>query len=280
IEIGDDLDISTGKHAFRTGLLFEGGRYHTDERRNATGTFTFSDLNAFAAGLPTTFTRNAGDPRAAISQIQTGLYVQDDYRAAKALTISGGVRQEYQSNIGGWNLGPRGSIAWSPFKSGKTTVRAGGGVFFDWFDAQNYEQAVQLDGTHQQIDTIVRPGFPEPASGGGALVLPPGRVQLAANLEQPELREAMAGVERQLSPDLRWMARYIQRGGVTLRRGVNINAPAGGVRPDPASGVVTSIDSTASSRVDSLNLNVNFMKPQRRLFIVAGYTLSRAIDET
>ena len=37
---------------------------------------------------------------------------------------------------------------------------AGAGVFFDWFDALSYEQAMQLDGSHQQIETIVQPGYP------------------------------------------------------------------------------------------------------------------------
>ena len=164
MSITDDLDIATGRHAIRTGLQFDAGRYRTGELRNTTGTFTFASLDAYNAGQPTTYTRNAGDPNVEISQAQLGLYVQDDFRARKDLTISAGLRQEYQSHIGGFNLAPRGGIAWSPFKSGKTTIRGGGGVFFDWFDAQAYEQGVQLDGTHQQIETIVQPGYPNPDS--------------------------------------------------------------------------------------------------------------------
>ena len=47
-------------------------------------------------------------------------------------------------------------------------LRAGGGLFFDWFDALSYEQAIQLDGTHQQIETIVGPGYPDSTLGGRA----------------------------------------------------------------------------------------------------------------
>ncbi len=135
VSITNDLDIATGRHAIRAGAQLDAGRYRTSERRNTGGTFTFASLDAYAAGQPTTFTRNVGDPDVAISQAQLGLYVQDDYRARKDLTISAGLRQEYQTHIGGLNLGPRGGIAWSPFKTGKTTIRAGGGIFFDWFDA-------------------------------------------------------------------------------------------------------------------------------------------------
>src|SRR5262245_4759049 len=197
VEIADDLDIAKGKHAFRAGLQFEAGRYHTNERRNASGTFTFADLASYNAARPTTFTRNVGDPHVGISQLQTGIYVQDDYRARKELTLSGGVRGEFQSHVGGFHLGPRGGLAWSPFKSGKTTIRAGGGLFFDWFDALSYEQAIQLDGTHQQIETIVAPGYPNASLGGQALLLPNGRLQIASDLDQPTLFETNAGIERE-----------------------------------------------------------------------------------
>jgi hypothetical protein len=50
---------------------------------------------------------------------------------------------------------------------------------------------VQLDGTHQQIQTIVHPGYPDPAMGGRAVALPSGRVEIASELNQPKLREAM-----------------------------------------------------------------------------------------
>jgi len=195
--------------------------------------------------------------------------------------VSAGVRQEVQSHIGGLHLGPRGGIVWSPFKNGKTTVRGGAGIFFDWLDAQTYEQGVQLDGTHQQIETIVSPGFPDPRSSGRAIVLPAGRVQFAADLAQPTIVEAMAGVERALPGDVRVGTMYIRRRGSNLLRGVNVNAPGlDGLRPDPLSGTVTEIRSTARSAIDLLSVNVNYARPQQRIFLAANYTVGRSIDET
>ena len=201
-------------------------------------------------------------------------------RVRKDLTISAGVRQEFQTHIGGLHLAPRGGIAWSPFKSGRTTIRAGGGVFYDWLDAQTYEQGVQLDGTHQQIDTIMQPGYPDVTLGGRAIVLPAGRVQFAPDLEQPQLSEAIAGVEQTLPGEVRLNAMYLRRRGTNLMRGVNVNAPlANGLRPDPASGTVTEIQSVGRSQLDAISVNLNYMRPQRRLFLAANYTFGRSNDE-
>ena len=281
ISITNDLDIAAGRHAIRAGAQLDAGRYRTSELRNAAGTFTFASLDAYAAGQPTTYTRNVGNPDVTIGQAQLGLYVQDDMRVRKDLTVSAGLRQEYQSHIGGVNLAPRGGIAWSPFKNGKTTIRGGGGIFFDWLDAQVYEQGVQLDGTHQQIETIVRPGYPTAARGGQAVALPAGRVQFASNLAQPRLTEAIAAVEQTLPGEVRLNTMVIHRRGSNQLRGVNVNAPlANGERPDPLSGTVTEIQSIASTAFDAISVSLNYAQPQRRLFVAANYMFGRSIDET
>ena len=279
VTLANDLDIAVGRHAIRTGILLDAGRYRTDERRNTGGTFTFASLEEYAAGRPTTYTRNIGEPALSISQAELALYVQDDIRVRKALTISAGLRQEFQSHIGGLNLAPRGGIAWSPFRSGRTSVRAGGGIFFDWLDAQTYEQAAQLDGTHQQIETIMQPCYPDALVGATPIVLPAGRVQFARDLDQPRLVEAIAGVEQALPGEVRVNAMYMRRRGSNLLRGVNINAPFAGVRPDPALGTVTEIQSIGRSQLDSLSVNVNYARPQQRLFLAANYTIGRSRDE-
>src|SRR5439155_4995004 len=116
IQLEGDLDIALGHHAIRTGLQLDTGRYQTGILRNGGGAFTFSSLAAYNAGTPTTFTRNIGNPQATIFQAEEGAYVEDDFRVRQNLTISGGLRQEVQSHIGGFHLGPRGGVTWAPFK--------------------------------------------------------------------------------------------------------------------------------------------------------------------
>jgi hypothetical protein len=207
--------------------------------------------------------------------------VQDDIRARKNLTVSAGLRQEYQSQIGGLNIAPRGGITWSPLKSGKTTIRAGGGVFFDWLDAQTYEQAVQLDGTHQQIETVMQPGYPNFRVGDHAEALPAGRVQFSPNLVQPRLFETITAVEQTLPGDVRINTMYTRRRGTDQLRGVNINAPlASGERPDPLSGAVAEIESIAGTQFDAISVNFNYSRSPQRIFVAANYTFGRSLNDT
>ncbi len=278
VEASDDVDVSRGRHAFRAGFLFQSGRYGTTEQRNAIGTFTFADLASYDAGQPTTFSRTVGNPSASITATQFATYIQDDYRANRALMVSAGVRQEYQSAIGGLRLGPRGGVTWAPFKSGKTSVRAGAGIFFDWLDAENELRAAQLDGTHQQVETVLSPGYPVITSSPSAVLLSKGRIQFAASLAQPAIHEASIGVEQALGA-VRLNVMATHRRGSHELRGIDVNAPIAGVRPDPLTGPITEVRSIARSSLDGLSVNLNFIRPEHRVFVAANYMLSRSIDE-
>ncbi len=166
----------SARHALRTGVLVERRplpQRRAPQRRRHVHLREASTRSPPAQ--PTTFTRNVGNPLVTASQAQNGAVRSGRLPAAEVADAQRrrppGSRSQH---IGGLHFAPRGGFAWSPFKSGKTTIRGGGGVFFDWLDAQSYEQALQLDGTHQRIDTIVQPGYPNPTSGGLALILPLG----------------------------------------------------------------------------------------------------------
>ena len=74
---------------------------------------------------------------------------------------------------------------------------------------------------------------------------------------------------------------FIRRRGANQLRGVNVNAPlAGGLRPDPASGTVTEIQSVASTQFDAISVNLNYQRMPQRLFVAANYTFGRSLDET
>jgi hypothetical protein len=275
IEGATSVDWAKGKHAVRAGMLIEGGSYRSDTRTNYLGTYTFANLADYDAGRPLTYTRRTGDPRVQYSQWQAGLFLQDDWRARKNLTLSGGVRQELQTHLADrWNLAPRAGFTWSPFKHGKTTVRGGAGIFYDWLDADTFEQTLRVDGIRQQEVVVRNPGYPDPFAGGSDQeVLPTSKYTLADRMVMPARAMVNIGISQQLSAAVSANVSVSRTDGRHRLRGRNINAPlADGARPDPSLGNVTQVESTARMHGRSLNAGINVNLPARRTMLFANYS--------
>jgi hypothetical protein len=272
IEWATNVDWARGPHAVRMGALVEGGSYRSDNRSNYLGTYTFASLADYHAGRPSTYTRRDGDPLVEYTHWQAGLFIQDDWRARKNLTLSAGLRQEFQTHMSdALNLAPRAGLTWSPFKNGRTTVRAGGGVFYDWLEAEVYEQTLRVDGVRQQELVVRNPGYPDPLSNGSSEVLPTSKYLLASSLLMPTRNMASAGVSHQITPTLGANLNVTYMSGSNRLRGRNINAPRDGVRPDPHLGNVSQVESTGRMRNTQVNAGVNYSLPGRRMFVFANY---------
>src|SRR5690606_2510039 len=79
------------------------------------------------------------------------------------------------------------------------------------------------------------------------------------------------GLSHQFSPKLGMHISYSRTRGEHRFRGRNINAPIGGMRPDPGMGNVTQIESTAGMRGQTFVAGMNFMIPARRVMLFASY---------
>jgi hypothetical protein len=280
IEVNDDVDYAMEKHGVRFGVRLEANRYRSDESFNAVGTFQFANLAAFEAGLPTQFTQRIGDPTVSFSHYQAGWYVQDDFRVRKNLTLSYGVRQEIQTHVNDkLNLAPRFGFIWSPKKDGSITIRGGVGIFFDWFGAQTFEQTLRVDGIRQRDVVITHPGFPDPFSNRTQLTLPPSRIQKDPDLTVPYIGQTSLGIETNPFKLFRLTTNYQYQRGVHLLRGRNLNAPVGGVRPDPTVGNVTSIESSAYMSAHRLMIGVGPARFVNGFFWNANYLLMKNTNE-
>jgi hypothetical protein len=279
-EAATDLDYVRGPHSFRTGILLEGGRYDSNDFSNYLGTFTFASLADFEAGRAANYTRRLGDPRVKYSNLQFGIYAQDDYRVARSLLLSSGLRYEAQTIVADQqNFSPRVTLSWSPFKSGRTTFRGGFGMFSDWIGVPVYEQVQRFDGFRQQEVNVVDPAFPDPGVDG---VIPPtNRYMFSDGLRLPESRAMNAGIDHQFNPALRFNATYTYRLGSQVLRGRNLNAPIDGVRPDARFANVVEVVGDAAARFHSLTLALNFIKLEwRQTFLAMNYGLSSSESNT
>jgi hypothetical protein len=273
IEIAQNFDFSVGrKHSMRAGLLFESGWWDSNQRSNAFGTYTFTSLDAYYAGRPATYSIRTGDPVVSYQQTKAGWFLQDDFRPAKTLQLSMGLRQEVQTQVDSkWNLAPRAAFTWNATK--KTTVRGGYGIFYDWYDSNLYEQTIRVDGTHQ-VDFIVQnPSFPV---GDGTGTRLPASLIRASSLGQPRIQQASLGVERPLTPWMDLRSDYMWTRGSDTLRSINVNAPVNGVRPDPSVGNITEIQSTGKRASDRLTVAVNMRQTRRRILGMVMYQLASA----
>ena len=277
LQFANDTDFTLGLHVMRAGALLDVANFKEFDARNSNGTFTFRSLEAFSAGQADTFTQRIGLADTSFTYFQLGLYVQDDIRINRTLSISLGARQEMQSYLNDrFNLMPRLGFTWNPGGSA-TAIRGGYGIFHDWYDANLHDQTIRVDGELQRDLLILDPGFPDPTGGAAAEILPGGRVQADQNLKMPYVQQASIGVDQPIGPFLRLQASYQWQRGYNQFRSRNINAPdAFGVRPDPSAGTITQMESTGRMASDRLRINANYRIPERNIFFIVGYTLAKA----
>jgi carboxypeptidase family protein len=291
-----DLDYVRGRHSIRGGVLVDGGSWDSNLNSNYLGTYTFNSLAAYLAGQPGNFTRRLGDPSIAYSMVNAGLYLQDDFRVRRNVTISPGLRYEMQAHMSDWkDLGPRVGFTWAPFRSGRTALRGSAGIFYDWLSQTTYEQVLRVDGTHEQELNIVNPAFPNPGTGG--VVPPVNRYVLDPNLRSPRNTRFSSGIEQTFYTSPTWSMRanalYAYTRTERAWRGLNENAPVLGVRPDPRFANVVDVVSDASARQQQLTLGWNIgLPPQppgneiprwfmwKRFALYGNYQMTEAHNDT
>ena len=263
--LNSDLDYVRGIHSVRTGIQIQYGRSRTDSDSNYLGTYVFEDLAAFEAGRPRSYTRRLGDPRVSYTNVQAGIYVQDDVKVRKGLTITGGVRYEAQTHVPDvLNFAPRIGFTWAPFKHGKTTLRGSWGMFYDWLSTATYSQTLQIDGFRQRELNIFNPSYPDPGDVGATP--PTNQYLLADDFVMAYSQRMSAGIAQTISRRVSTNILYSYGYRYSLLTGRNLNAPVDGIRPDPnfANIVLASPDGKGKQHSvnASVNVNLGILPPQ------------------
>ena len=278
-EFASDLDYVRGAHSWRTGALIEGGSFTSDDISNYLGTFTFASLADYNASRPATFSRRVGDPNLTYSTLQAAVYVQDDWRIARSLLVSAGVRYGVQGHVDDpWNLSPRATFAWSPLRNGSLTIRGSYGYFYEWIAGDLYKQTLLVDGVRQRDTNIVDPSYPIPGEVG---VTPPtNRYLWSDDLVLPTAHRMNAGVERTLTKNSRLNVTYSAGWGRDLLRGQNLNYPVNGVRPNPELANDVTLAADASSTAQSVGVMFSLVRMDwKRTFFNAELHVGHQRDQ-
>ena len=257
-ELASDFNHVSGKHTMRTGIEIEGRHNRTDSQSNYLGTFIFSSSEDFQNGKARNFTRRIGDPLIIYSHVMGAAYAQDDFRIRQNLTFSPGLRYELQTHVHDLSgFGPRLGLTWAPGKNGRTTIRTSYGVFYNWLSTGTYEQTLRVNGFRQQEINIVNPAYPDV---GGAASISATNKYVLGDLKMERVHRYSAAIDRAFSPRMRGSLTFSMARNSHQLRGVNLNAPVDGVRPDPSFANVIEVVPDASAHSYDLvpDFSVNF----------------------
>jgi len=283
VQLNEILAWTHGKHFVRAGVnVPDISRRGLSDRSNFGGTFSFSTLEDYLNNRPFLFSINQGDGHLAFLQKDFGLFIQDNVLVKPNLSIGAGLRYDRQSYLGdNNNLAPRFSFAFAPDKKRKTVLRGGAGIFYDRTGIGPISDKLRFDGRRLRQVTINNPGYPDPFSSGGTLAAEPaGVVRFAPDIREPYVFQFGLGIERQLNKSLTATVNYINTRGIKLFRSRNINAPPPPLyleRPDPTTGVLRQIESSAHSQAHALELMLRG-KLSRFFSGTVQYTLGRAYN--
>ncbi len=256
---------------------------------------------------PSQFSITTGEPFSSISQYDVGLFVKDDWKVNKKLTLNIGLRYENQTNIDdALNFAPRFGFAFSPGADGarapKTVFRGGFGIFFTRFSENLTLQARRLaDGGQQQfVLGGDDPLLSQAVFGLNGVTNAPTADQLinvaplsstpriiASDVHAPYTMQSIFSVERQLPRRTTVAVYYSFARSLHMVRSRNINAPVcptgslcpvndplaiQALRPDPLQGNIYQYETSGVTEDQRLFVRLQSFF-SRNIMAFAGYFL-------
>jgi hypothetical protein len=303
----DTLSLIKGKHQIKIGAQI--ARMQCNKEVNFQQYAWFPTLDWFAANLPFEDI-TVGWPRPGLRITQQGYFVQDDIQATHNLTINAGLRYGYDGapteafgrianfnddtgtldptgstvyNAPKRNFGPRIGLAYTPFGSKKTVIRAGYGIFYAPFnaaDAQFLPTNVPGYSQEREVTIFQDPalvGFPFPDLSASTYFSPTSfnKDWKAAYTEQWSFN-----VQRELGESMVLQVGYVGNWGrhfSPIQDGNPIISGTG-VRRFPDVSAVTYYGAGASTKFNSLQVGLRRRIGHGLAFNI-NYTYSHSLDQ-
>ncbi|HSS19729.1 MAG TPA: carboxypeptidase regulatory-like domain-containing protein [Pyrinomonadaceae bacterium] len=240
-----------GAHSLKFGADVQYIKSTFIDLSDISGTYSFANALDFNASTPSRFRQNF-QAESLQKNYYTGFFIQDEWRMLPNLVFSFGLRYENESIVKDRNnWGPRVSVAYDPFKNGKSVIRFGAGIFYNRALLRTIDDFT-LGAKQQFFDTndIINPAtglvgsadfhrafiaanirFPETFTVDSPLIRSFGNLnagfsrRLDPNLRIPESYQANVGFERDLGKGFVFESNYTFNRGLHLWREFNVNAP-------------------------------------------------------
>ena len=267
LNFADNLFFDEANHFLKFGADFRFERREALSRDGLNGSFTFTNIDNFRRHVPAVFTQRQAEALNVVNQTQFAIYAQDDIRLYRNFQIGLGLRYELQNNLSDKNnFSPRVSFVFSPTKEGQIVFRGGAGLFNHWLETGTISNV--LGNTFEQASDLI--------VVGNETRLPPSFKTLSDNLANPSVFAAQIGANLRAHRNLNIETAYKFQKGTHLFRSRDINAPVNGIRPKPAFGRISQLESSGISSEHSLHITAEGRI--KNVSFNAKYTLSRLKD--
>lgn len=250
------LTITYGKHLLSIGGWIQRIQANDTLIQDQYGQASFTNLQSFLQGKVSTYTYAPSYTPLGWRTLEGAAYAEDAIHVTPSLEVRLGFRAEFTN---GWNEAdgrasnylfdqngiiatdptvggsvftenkatflpaPRAALAWAPFASKKTVVRAGFGVYYALLDNLSYR--LDQNGSFNTVYAAKSIAFSEIAPGAtytGSRVIPSG---VQPDLRTPTVDTWSLKIEQQLTPSTTFSVGYIGSHGYHELLSVDANLP-------------------------------------------------------